>query len=259
MECSIGIFVREVCHNLAYSTSSELKTISDVSDEKKKLLVLRSGCENIKNICTYHEKKYLDKYFHIHGKRCCDPYQLHKKTVKQSLREITPTTAANCTQVILIPGKALCSKCLQKVQTTSHISGDDTEQPHDLFEPECVLVESVNTACSALGVSPVKIQKLSKCARPPVLKKKVSKIAAVVSDKLQKSFNLETSLQDEEDTNCNDLQNLGSEYESLIEELRKKFRTAETTKEKVGILSLLPKSWSMKKIQTEFNASQYLV
>lgn len=117
-----------------------------------------------KNICTFHKTEYLDKYFHINGKSCSDPCRCHTKPVKKSLREISLTLSTSNPNLKLIPGRALCTKCLNKIQKPQ----DDTESEpecQDIFEPQCVIVESVDKACSALGISPVKVQKLSSSAK----------------------------------------------------------------------------------------------
>ena len=49
------------------------------------------------------------------------------------------------------------------------------------------------------------------------------------------------------------------EYSVLIEQSKQKFQKSEEFSEKIQILSLLPTSWSIKRISTEFGASEYLV
>lgn len=77
MECSIGIFKGEVCHKLSYSRSSVLHIISELTDEQKILFSVRTGCNEIKNICTFHKAEFLDRYVHISGKSCSDPLRVH--------------------------------------------------------------------------------------------------------------------------------------------------------------------------------------
>ena len=52
------------------------------------LLKLRVN-DNIKQVCDYHENKNLKKYNNFYGYRCCDPFEVHKKAVIKSLREIS--------------------------------------------------------------------------------------------------------------------------------------------------------------------------
>ncbi|KAJ8884679.1 hypothetical protein PR048_016537 [Dryococelus australis] len=94
---------------------------------------------------------------------------------------------------------------------------------------KCVLTEAVNESCSALGVSLIKVQKHSGSARKLVLKK-VFQIATIVSDKLQRPFNLDPSLQEE------------NKEESKFYVVRVEY---ETLNQEVGILSLLAKSGIM--------------
>lgn len=53
------------------------------------------------------------------------------------------------------------------------------------------------------------------------------------------------------DENCNASQ-------EIIEQLKRKFQEAETSADKYLILTTLPKSWSARKIEKEFNASYYM-
>ena len=69
--CSIGISFNEKCKR----TIEDLKDISDFDDEKRKLLMLCCGLENISSMCDYHERVYFGKFVSEHGKYCCDLIQ----------------------------------------------------------------------------------------------------------------------------------------------------------------------------------------
>ena len=45
----------------------------------------------------------------------------------------------------------------------------------------------------------------------------------------------------------------------MIQQLKEKFQETEKRSEQVQVLTVLPKSWSVKKIQQEFGVSEYLV
>ena len=76
--CSIGTSLNENCRR----TIEDLKDISNFDDEKRKLLMLRCGLENILFICDYHEQVYFGKFVSEHGKYYCDPFNKHNKRAK---------------------------------------------------------------------------------------------------------------------------------------------------------------------------------
>ena len=115
----------------------------------------------------------------------------------------------------------------------------------------------MNKACSTLGISPVKVQTLSSSAKESILKNKVKKIAESVTSKLNDSFDLNISTEETSLVPQN-YADLGRKYEELIIKLKDKMKTVTSTQEKINILSLLPSSWSIQKIQNEFSVSQYL-
>ena len=45
----------------------------------------------------------------------------------------------------------------------------------------------------------------------------------------------------------------------IIKQLKEKFNTTAERSEKVQVLTVLPKSWSMRKVQAKFGASDYMV
>ena len=53
--CSIGTSLNEKCKR----TIEDMKDVSDFDDEKRKLLMLHCGLENIWSICDYHERVYF--------------------------------------------------------------------------------------------------------------------------------------------------------------------------------------------------------
>ena len=47
--------------------------------------------------------------------------------------------------------------------------------------------------------------------------------------------------------------------DEIIKQLKEKFHTTSERSEKVQILTVLPRSWSIKKIESEFSASNYMI
>ena len=72
--CFIGTFLNEKCKR----TIEDLKDISNFDDEKRKLLMLHYGLENILSIFGYHEQVYFGEFVSELGKYCCDPLNKHQ-------------------------------------------------------------------------------------------------------------------------------------------------------------------------------------
>lgn len=262
MECCVGKYISEECHKSVYGdVPKEIKVISEYSDSQQQVLKFRIS-DSIVNICKYHEIKFLDKYYHLYGRICCDPLKYHKKPVKKSLREITLThlSRPKSTEVNLIPGKALCSTCNKKL---FKVDNEDEDPLDSLDDPNFEIPEPIHVvdqACSALGISPAsKIRKLSSDKRPCAIESKVSKISETLKRKLYANL--------DEDHECladplsiqNENQFDSNEYEQLITKLKEKCQVTNKEQEKIKIISLLPPSWSRNKISQEFKVSERLV
>jgi hypothetical protein len=86
-QCSIGVFINEPCHKSVYGEFPKtIKLIQDYSEEEKLLFSLRVD-SGITSICKYHEIKYLNKFHHLFGQSCSDPFENHKKPIKKVLEK----------------------------------------------------------------------------------------------------------------------------------------------------------------------------
>lgn len=256
-QCFIGAYIEEQCHKSVYgSVAKEIKDISDYEEEDQSLFSLRV-CSEVSTACRYHEVKYLHKYHHLFGQTCSDPFQRHKKPISKGLREIKLDHIFKAKHLLpdnLVPGKSLCSNCYSKIFVLGSKDSEDFTQGGDItFLSPAEHLGKVDAACSLLSLSPAsKIRKLSYDKRQNAIKAKVG----TVCDTLRK--NLETSLDViVEDENENP-QTLCNEYNELIGKLKQKWDVA-LKEDKVKILSLLPSSWSRKKITSEFNVSDRLI
>lgn len=256
MKCSIGEITSESCENSSYSFISEMKPISDFSLIEKEILSIRIPGE-LHTICTYHKKKYLHKYHHLFGQTCCDPFSVHKKIVKKSLREITLELSKNLLgKLTVTPGKSLCSACYMKIQPRNNeifecenlVIDEDPE-----YEPSSSALSNLNKVCDVIGVSPLKIQKLRKEKRIGAAKKKFLEIQQNIKRKFETSLDIDAI---SSDTDSNNEENFNFE---LIEKLKEKMKVVRSVSDKVKILSLVPTAWSIKHTSDEFGVSKYLV
>lgn len=117
MECTLGLPVSEPCHKPDYQPfSKELFPVSELSGTEQLLLELRVS-KDIESICQYHKYKYLTKYHHIFGRNCSDPLKIHKKPIRNGLREILleHLSKPKNVSVDVVPGKSLCPTCNKKI------------------------------------------------------------------------------------------------------------------------------------------------
>ena len=134
------------------------------------------------------------------------------------------------------------------------LESEDTEKEDDEFVPSTSTEDmtNVNAACALIGVSPPsKIKKLSSERRSFALKSKLQRISESIKRNLEISF--DQVIEDPEVS-----VNAVDEFEELITKLKEKCAVADK-EEKIKIISLLPNSWTRKKITTEFNVSDRLV
>jgi len=264
MSCFVGELISEQCHKQHYKNEvpQDLIKMSDLPTEEQCLLKLRISNE-ITNICHYHRHKYIEKYNHIFGKKCCDPFRRHKRPIKNGLRKILieHISKSKNVNIKLIPGKALCPTCASKIfiEKLPEDEINNVENDPDFLPGPFEIVEEnplhqVESICETLEMSPLcKLTKLNTEQRLLALQRKSDKITTAIKRKLDESF-------------CNDLQtdNLNvtetsiNEYDILITKLKEKFKES-SKDDKIKIISLLPNSWSKTKIVEYFGASEYMV
>lgn len=103
-------------------------------------------------------------------------------------------------------------------------------------------LDSLNISLHILGESPVSKKKIKLQKYPKEKSKKIG-------NAIQKLFQLDPT---------NDEEVIPVESE-IICQLKEKFHTSTSRSEKVQILTILPKSWSIRKIEREFKASNFMV
>lgn len=84
--CSVGHYLEE---NSTTSTQVECSqgnfvNCSELGEEERELLILRTKCVNFENICNQHMHAFLS-IFEDRQRVCCDPFMKHKKNVLKVL------------------------------------------------------------------------------------------------------------------------------------------------------------------------------
>ena len=149
--CSIGIELKLDCHKNTYCSQSE---ISEILNEDKYLLTLRTGIKNIHlhTICTHHRLQFIN-YYSTYHKSCCDPFSIHSKTVKGNLT--TVTLEHNQLNSNTIPGKKICFGCVRKIKSVEEV---DKRHDPDYISPDnsVIQIDTINPCLIKFGVSPIK-------------------------------------------------------------------------------------------------------
>jgi len=99
----------------------------------------------------------------------------------------------------------------------------------------------LNTTLEAVGASPIKRKRFNEKQYP---KKKFQKVSDTLKSKI---FHLSSSETDNETDNID-----------LLEELKEKFKTCTTKTRQLQFLTILPNSWSLSKIETEFGVTRHM-
>ena len=252
--CSLGIFMNaeKDCHKINKDVSSRgLRMVSELSSENIQLLRWRTNLqqEDLITICHHHENIFLTNFENFQWK-CCDPYKLHNKVTRRSLRPISNSCAMQLNQlgILVKPGEKLCPTCRKRCADSDSQSDDD-------FIPSEVERAAIDTSLTELGCSPLKMHGIRD--RVGYGKRKIDMMSEAMSSKVAKVLNVSASAvlghNETIEKGCNDC----SDFKSLIQEFKDKCLVS-TNCEKVLLLAMAPTSWSIDKVATEFNVTRYI-
>ena len=261
--------------------SENLLPRESLKDEDIRLLKIRTKClKSIKFVCEGHHQKFL-KFFSCHARKCCDPFEDHKacvekkKKIKSLLKDVTAELRdrAKLLRMYLVPGTKLCVACHVKIyklirqaelkftsvgqivptfesspsiQSSQALSAGSGPSPtvnisaSGQDEPYQESIEGLNTWLSALGQSPISEKKLKKGKK--YAEKSFMKIKAALSQYTE-------NLEDDSSSVA-----LGE----IMQQLKEYIDNNNEQSKKILALSVLPKSWSISKIQEMFGVSEHL-
>jgi hypothetical protein len=198
---------------------------------------------------------------------CCDPFVSHPVRKVKGLRDISQLIMTLHPSLKFKAGDKLCSPCRKIVanlpaDSADLVSTDDSSSVPEDFHPDSSAVDAdvyelpdhqlvvLNQSLQVLGESPVCKRKAEN--RVNYAKKKVKAIESTIKKKLELSG---VSI-DASDSALNKADISSSE---IIDQLKEKFKSCSKISEKVQVLTILPKSWSAKRIEEEFRATNYMV
>src|SRR5215469_5935373 len=165
------------------------------------------------------------------------------------VKKLTGTTYAIGKQVI-------CPMCRKEIQKQVQELDSIEEHSSDIELSRIESTSSVNSSAAAIDISLLKFQKVSSRDSKVYAKKKVSQFHTAITKKIAiaAGFEQEQLLQGskEQCMHC-------KEYDILLDELKTKIKTCSKRSEKLQILNLCPKNWSVMKVMNEFHVSQAMV
>ena len=180
-------------------------------------------------------------------KQCCNPFQKDDhgwSTKKMNLRRVTKWMCDKIPSISV--GLMICDNCRKQLYKVPYPSTQLEYQvsDYDSTEPECDLPEplelsSINQCLEEIGETPIVKEKLSQQKYP---KHKLQKISASIKRTVFKDREVRYSDDESE----------------IIGQLKDEFHSTNQRSKKMQILTVLPKSWTIQQIHTEFGATYYM-
>ena len=187
---------------------------------------------------------------------CCNPLGRHNHASKRTnLRDVLPWMRERVPSIPI--GAKICDECRKRVgklpvpETVPSTSSDEEEgeipegigDDYDFESPRTMISEEalqgVNDCLEKVGQTPIVAHKLGQLKYP---KQKLKKMA--------KSF---------KKVMLNDPGSSSDEEGTMLRQLKEKFNTSSSRSERIQVLTVLPKGWSIRRVQEEFGASDYMV
>ncbi|KAM4046376.1 LOW QUALITY PROTEIN: uncharacterized protein ACNLHF_009977 [Anomaloglossus baeobatrachus] len=257
-ECSIGLANNSKCHLKTFTHSKdELKLFTSFGLDEQKLLRRRVGLnfDEHSQICLHHEASFLTKYEHLQ-KSCCNPFGNKGHNTKKNLRAINLLAADQLNEFTkndVKPGQKMCASCRKEFANRKK-SADPVSSESDPDGMECSS-ESLNSSSTSIGISPLKYPRVSQRDSLGYARRKTSQVQNAFSSKIASIGGLETKdIEETKTAQCK----MCLDYNHLLADLKQKLQVSSRA-EKVQILTLAPKSWSIKAISDEFGVSDRMV
>ena len=192
---------------------------------------------------------------------CCNPFNVRGHTSKR--KNLRPVSRWMCEKAPHISiGARICDSCRKKLSrafipdvsadTNSDSDAEDSslQQPSSLEEdssiqPSLFEEDSQPSSASLALVN----QCLKESGKTPITKRKL-RTRKYAKKKLDEITSMMEKLVIGEDSK--------SEDSEIIRQLKEKFQSTSERSIRVQILTILPQSWSIRKIETEFGVSNFM-
>ncbi|XP_055548605.1 uncharacterized protein LOC129732110 [Wyeomyia smithii] len=269
MVCSIGLCLKQIC-----TAGKRYRSSEQFSSHEWYLLKVRSGVECLETVCDSRANKF-DRLYTIKQKHCCNPLNVHSTINRKNLKPVSALYHDKFNKHVknVVEGRKICVQCDKAVRAaaksplrndqlkekiaeidskelslpaeTGRSSADvEVQDENDYAEINDSKLSSLNSTLASLGQSPISEAKV----------KRVKKYTADKHSKAAKA--LKSSFDAVLGPKSGQYETAGDEK---IKQLKEKFRSCTDASVKIQILSVLPKSWTIAKIQKEFECPERLV
>lgn len=185
---------------------------------------------------------------------CCNPFtKLNHSTKSTNLRSVMKWMCNKMPHKVLSVDMKICDRCRKELAAFKTLNSDDdipvepievpsTSTDHSVVFPDIALT-ALNASLQSMNESPVSKKKI---LHPRYTRNKLRRIGDAVrvnifQSNVDEDDSLETSAEDE-----------------MVAQFKEKFKISNRS-EKIRILTSLPKSWTVKKIEQEFQATNFMV
>ena len=185
---------------------------------------------------------------------CCNPFDKANHSSKERMFDLFLPWM--CERIHSIqPGAKICNECRKQLGKLPipDPTTESSECTPVTESSQSVQLDEESDSCRNLPTLESVNQCLGEIGETPVVKKKLQQVH-YPKDKLKRITTAmkKVVIQDAESSDSGD-------DGGIIKQLKEKFHTTAERSEKVRVLTVLPKSWSMRRIQAEFGASDYMV
>lgn len=279
-KCSIGQINNSDCHKKSYTKNVRLINIELVSQSDKELLIKRSGTnyDLVKNVCEHHKIYYLSK-FEYYQTSCFDPFKSHKKKITKSLRSVSLNLSEKINNISVevqaVPGFKICDPCREKVQKQACLLAENTQEEQlqetdsDSESSICELETSIskvnnldklNNSLMEIGESPFKFHAVPSHSKATYAKRKLESACSNMKMKVSRVLEKEISpIKSQNKEAIKETEQKAKDLDRLICLIKEKLETTSTRSEKIQLLTLVPTSWSKRKVMEEFKVSEYAI
>lgn len=206
---------------------------------------------------------------------CCNPFNKVKHSVRDKSRLRIVSKSIRERFPSILPGDKVCDSCRLKISAMmTQIPQDQVElldqssapqEPQELLDQSSSYLDVSEADHSPQPTSPSPVKQLDVAAVAEESREKVNEyltglgMTPITKRKLQsKKYQKKKLKKITEMLQMAGIEEKSSDDGEIIAQLKEKFHTADRS-EKVRILTVLPRSWSIRKIQTEFGASNFAV
>ena len=265
--CSFGLSLNQECHK--YYSEISYVDLAEISDDEQETLKWRAGIVDTKpaTLCDYHHKKFGERFVSKQksAKVCSNIFDKHsgkkkgKKAKGDRVIDLQLAKKLKIVDIDSVPGALLCKSCFtEATKLTTEPSGPESSDSIASVErtvERSIEKEKVDESLSLVGVSPLKFHGLPAHAR-------VSKTRS----KLTQAFEAQTELAanvlnvDKEQLQSSEIATKAADFDRLLYLIKEKLSDSTLkTREKIQILTLAPKSWSIAKVIQFFDVTKYQV